>query len=881
MNSQISVSFRYYLFLAALVCCICIVPVEAEYIAEGVKLTPLTRDGKSTAVGWAYHGDLIAFEREISDSQSQLMMIKSDGTEKKAVTPIGSPFFVEWSWNGQKLAYAFSNSEEDESQGGIFIYDVATGRSMSISAPYPRTAIDEADASFWSADDKYVAYRVQPGPEETRTRQVWVAEADSGKHWRILADRGQAKEQRWSPLGLPRLCLEVKAGGGKYDIATVDPFGRNLIQLTDVGPQSVSSEEPRWSPTGEWIAFVSDVDMTQTERDLNLEDCWIARPDGSQAHNLTKATTPNTEKQLDIDEPYWSWDGRWLLFQGDRFDIQGNEISTLYMVDPVNGGYWPILTSHPRENDILDDIDWVKWSWDSTKIAFMSERSTIRNWGPDPEELNSKWVLGIYDVRTKKIDELLVFDAQLDRKRIIGEMDRDDIENITWSPDNRSLVLTIATIVSEEDDIYKTDVYRLDLPERFIDASAPQHIGPPMGRNTALAYQPTPTSVQQQPPAGQTSVPLSQSPVSRSGMITELVKPLHMTVEEATESLAASYDKYLTLNSTRNLLVFKGPPDVLADFRRDLKLIDTLPPHILVDLLAVELTDEANRNLGLDWAYAEGHFAFFQPVTSPIQKFPHNGSGEDYRVGFPSGALDTLNAAAGIGQSFYQGVGTLPSEFFIRLNSLVSDGEAEILANPRTVAMSGKESLINIRKTLNYFFNEGFDVAGRPVVKKSDISADTEGRITARLLPDGRIHLIVDVKVGTFTFTKDAGLPELTTRQSTTEVIVRQGETVVIGGLRQQEMSRSTTKVPILGDLPLLGGLFRQEQEDIRNSVLTILITPQVMRESNPIPDWPQLKIEDHKIVPIMDNGKGTNHKKNGKSNDLDKAFDSLFDTLK
>jgi type IV pilus assembly protein PilQ len=325
-----------------------------------------------------------------------------------------------------------------------------------------------------------------------------------------------------------------------------------------------------------------------------------------------------------------------------------------------------------------------------------------------------------------------------------------------------------------------------------------------------------------------------------------------MPIAEAVASLSAGYGQYFTLNSARNLLLFKGPPKVLAALRSDLRLIDTPPPHILVDMLAVELSDEATRQLGLDWTYTEGHFGFFQPVGKPIQKFPHVGATEDYRIGFPSGALDSLTTLPGVGQSFYQGVGTLPREFFIRLNTLIKDGKGTILANPRTVGMSGKESLIQIHKILNYFFTEGYDVTGRPIIDKSDISSETEGRITPTLLDDGKIHLTVEVKVGSFTFTSNGGLPEQTTRKSQTEVTVEGGQTLILGGLRQQEMSTSTTKVPILGDLPLISPLFRREEKEVRNTVLTIFITPQVMSPDNPTPEWPQLNPEDHKLVPIM-----------------------------
>ena len=823
-------------------------------MADGVRLTPLTDDGKSVAVSWAYHGDMIAFVREVSNSQSQLLIMHADGSGEEAVTPIGNPFFAEWSWTGRKLSYEFSNADEEESQGGVYICDVLSGRSLAASAPYPRGAIDEEDGPFWSADDRYVAYRVRPGP--SRTRQFWVADTQSGKTWRLLPERGEGKEQRWSPLVPPRLSLQTQAGGGGYDVATVDPDGRNLVLLTDIGAQSVRTDEPRWSPTGEWVAFKNNVDMTQTERDNGIEDCWVARPDGTETRNLTNATSPATERQLDLDELFWSWDGRWILSEGDRLDNQGNRIPTFYLIDPIEGGYEPIMTSYPRDRGEFCDFESAKWSYDSTKIIFLTERSTAKNWGPDPQLERPQWVLSLYDVRKKRLDDILVFDEQLDRKQILGELDRDEIADISWSPDNRSILLTIATLVSNGDDIRHPDVYRLDLPERFIDASASQHIGPPMGRESALARQataPDRTPVQE---------PAVRVPADRTGFVTELVKPLHMTIQEAVDSLSPSYGEYFTLNPSRNLLLFKGPTEVLAALRSDLRLIDTPAPHILVDLLAVELSDEANRMLGLDWTYVEGHFGLFQPVGRAIQTFPHVGTGEDYRVGFTSGALDSLATVPGAGQSFYQGVGRLPREFFVRLNTLVRRGEGTILANPRTVAMSGKESLIQIRKTLNYFFNEGFDVSGRPIVKKSDISADTEGRILPTLLDDGKIYLVVDVKVGSFTFTQDAGLPELTTRQSTTEVTVQEGQTLVLGGLRQQEMASSTTKVPILGDLPLISPLFKREEKEIRNTVLTIFITPQVMSPDNPAPEWPQLDPEDHKLVPIM--GEKRNKTKNG-----------------
>ena len=832
-----------FLLLAVIGLGICS-PVRSAFVGDGVTLVPLTDNGKSTAVAWAPHGNKILFQVLHTDTQRQLFIADSDGSHAEAITPIGFPYYAEWSWAGDKVAFLYANSSSSESQSRAYIYDLNSEGSVMACEPYPRFNLDEDEGPLWSPDDRYIAFKTRRGP--SRRRFVTVYDTQTMDRWDVVPERGQNRYARWSFTLPPRLTFQSEASAEHYDIAVSDPDGGNLVLLTSIGAESISNRQPRWRPPGayeEMIAYTSNLEMTRTERGKKRNDVWIARPDGSDARNLTQATSPSTEEQLNNDIILWSWDGRWILSRGDRFDSQAKDIHTAYLMDPLHGGYKTVFTTFPKKDGLHERVHVIKWSYDSTKILMYTQRYDVRNWDTQREYQRTRHVLSLLDVDTGRRDEILVYDEDLERKEILGSDDRAHIEDVTFSPDGRSILLSVATIVSQDDEITRPDVYRLDLPDSLVGPEASKHIGPPVGRPAVLAAAQGVSSATEAPGQESQVVPATSETTWVSGerVITEVIRPLHMTAGEARESLSPEFSQYMTENVSRNLLLFKGPPEILNEIRQDLAKIDTPPPQILVDLLAVELADEANRSLGLDWTYAEGRFGFFQPVGNAVRDLT------------PDSALDGIATYPGLGQVFYQGVGKLPEEFFVRLNALVQDEKGTILANPRTVAMSGRESRIQVRKTLNYFFNEGFDVAGRPVVKKSDISADTEGRITPTLLEDGKIHMLVDVKVGSFTFTPDSGLPEQTQRDSTSEVVVSEGDTLVIGGLRQQEMVQTVSKVPLLGDLPLLGWLFRQEQKEVKQSVLTLFITPHVLREGQPAPSWPEVDLENGHRIPAPD----------------------------
>ncbi|MCH8332927.1 PD40 domain-containing protein [Candidatus Sumerlaeota bacterium] len=894
------------LVCAALLACTWAMDLGAEELMDGAQLIALTDDGKSRAMSWAWHAERIAYLREISDTQNQLRIINADGSGDQQVSQIGNPFFVEWSWGSDRLSYLFSEKRESESQGGIFIFDIEAKRTMSISPAYTMSTVagfggggggrrgrggggrgrgggrrggrgfggfgggPPLDGPYWSSDDQYVAYKIRPGSDS----EVWTVETESGKRTRVLAQRGSASGQRWSPVLPARLSLQTEASGGRSDIAVVNPRGTDLVMLTNIGSEDLRIRSPVWSPTGEWLAYTSDADMTLQERDRGRSDVWIIHPDGTGARNLTQASTERTEDQLSVFAVIWSWDGEKIISIGQRYDEQGRGIFALYEIDPRNGGYEILMTSDPQGTAEIDRYTGFGWSYDSTKLLVLIQRNRVRNWGSDTSFEDPRTLLTIVDMETKDSHVVLAYNEERDRKEITGRP--------SWAPDSRSIVLTLQDILSRSENILEADIFRLELPEELISPEAPLHYGPPIGRQPIVLAQASPPGsgaddslITGSSGAAPAAMPRAQE--ISNGEIMKIVAPQYLMIADV-KDLLSDFGQYLSDDEGRNFFLFKGPEAIYEQFVDALAIIDTPVPHLLVDLLAIEMSNEANRSLGLDWTFAQGRFGFFQPqglglrdltpglsVLPPLDLIPSIGAEtlqalEDELgvIGIDSLSNATLRGLgtfrdSGGGQAFYQGVGRLPSEFFVRLIALENDGRVTILANPRNVSMTGRESVIQLRRTVDFFFTEGLNVlTGTPEIRKADATQETVGRITPTLLASGKINMQVDVTIGTLTFSPE-GLPERTQRQVVTEVTVEEGETIIIGGLRQQSLVINETRTPILGSLPFIGAFFRHDAREIQHSVLTILITPRVLdMENNPVPDWPVLDAADFPVTPIM-----------------------------
>jgi type IV pilus assembly protein PilQ len=291
-----------------------------------------------------------------------------------------------------------------------------------------------------------------------------------------------------------------------------------------------------------------------------------------------------------------------------------------------------------------------------------------------------------------------------------------------------------------------------------------------------------------------------------------------------------------------NTLFVQDTPARLEDVRRVLRKVDIAVRQVMIESRIVEATDQFSRNLGARLGYREnpdGH-NITGSQTSP--RFTVGGQASTIAPIAGAGGAGTvptfdpnnLNVnlpVPGLG-------GALPGVFSMilfnnsrsrfldmELTALQADGKGKIISSPRVITADQVEATIEQGTEIPY---QQATSSGATSVsfKKATLSLKVKPQVT----PDDNVIMSVNVHKDSVGSNTLAG-PSIDTKQIITEVLVENGGTVVIGGIYTQTESSSTNKIPVLGDLPYVGFLFKQNLKVDNRGELLIFITPKIIKE--------------------------------------------------
>jgi type IV pilus assembly protein PilQ len=178
-------------------------------------------------------------------------------------------------------------------------------------------------------------------------------------------------------------------------------------------------------------------------------------------------------------------------------------------------------------------------------------------------------------------------------------------------------------------------------------------------------------------------------------------------------------------------------------------------------------------------------------------------------------------------------IGHLPDDFMLRISALESQKKAKVMAQPRISTLNGNKASINVGTT-SYFRLVGgtFD---NPLVRFQTIQSGIKLDITPWISQSGQVTVEISPEISNSSSSNKEGYPDVSTRSVNTTIRLSDGETIIIGGLIRAEDNKTTSKVPLLGDIPWLGKLFQTETSQKGSSELVIYLTPHIFTDSDTV----------------------------------------------
>jgi type IV pilus assembly protein PilQ len=294
-----------------------------------------------------------------------------------------------------------------------------------------------------------------------------------------------------------------------------------------------------------------------------------------------------------------------------------------------------------------------------------------------------------------------------------------------------------------------------------------------------------------------------------------------------------------------NTVFVQDTPSKLEEVRRLLRQVDVSVRQVMIEARVVEASDRFSRNLGVRLGLNNTPNLKHPTQTgTTIASSQVRGTvgGRIEVPGFQTGQVETqpdFSQSLGVNLPAQAISGISPGAFSVvlfnqaltrflnlEISALQADGRGKVISSPRVITADKVEALIEQGTEIPY--QQATSSGATSIAfKKATLSLKVKPQIT----PDDRVIMNLAVHKDTRGTDTPAG-PAIDTKQVTTEVLVDNGGTVVIGGIYEQSQSNQTNKIPVLGDLPYVGFLFKQNQKLDDKSELLVFITPRILKES-------------------------------------------------
>ncbi len=273
----------------------------------------------------------------------------------------------------------------------------------------------------------------------------------------------------------------------------------------------------------------------------------------------------------------------------------------------------------------------------------------------------------------------------------------------------------------------------------------------------------------------------------------------------------------IRVNEATNSLVITDYSQMVRNVKDLISTIDVKPVQVLIEAKIIDITQQDLRNIGVTYSAGQTErYGIIKSLTSAAIDV----AGPSSLLTGGQMVLDSLNI------SYFNVDATI--------DALIRDQKAHLLASPSIATLNGKEARIVIGEKFPYKEQTQTTTGTTETTKFVEIGITL--KVTPQVGPNGEITMKVHPEVSSVTDADLEAGPRISTREADATIRVKDGQTIVIGGLIETEKNMTRDKIPILGDLPIIGAVFSSKSNDDTQNELAVFITPRIIQDAEDLP---------------------------------------------
>jgi general secretion pathway protein D len=260
---------------------------------------------------------------------------------------------------------------------------------------------------------------------------------------------------------------------------------------------------------------------------------------------------------------------------------------------------------------------------------------------------------------------------------------------------------------------------------------------------------------------------------------------------------------------TTNSLIVVSLPENAELIKAILAQLDKIPQQVMIETIIVEATLDASDQFGVEWNYVQNNMGGKGNTGSFQQTY-----GLQTTTTPPTGFKFTMTG----------------SNLTAFLNVLKTDTKFQVLSTPRIFTANNSEAQINISQQIPYVLSTLQDVNGNLSYNYGYLNVGIVLTVLPRITSDGYVAMDITQTANDLQGYTTFNAPIVNQREATTSVAVKDGETIILGGIIRNQVNSTVNKIPLLGDIPFLGNLFKTTSHDKQRTELLVFLTPRVIR---------------------------------------------------